>query len=152
MLLIISISNALAIQVPSNWVEMIIWYSILVLCLIAFIFVMKRRKNRKRNVELNDRIEILSKFKSGMMQEKAITRRNLYANIFQLNAIKDYCKQTYETSQFEVYNETASIIESILDGIKHLDLKNWKAEKNIELRTQMSEQSESAISYLQQAL
>ena len=147
-----SVSLLSAIQVPENWVQMSIWYSVLLVCLLVFAFSMKRKRSGKSNQELQERIETLEEFEAGIVKEKAISRKELYSAIFQITIIRDYCKQTFESSQFTVYEEAGICLDNALFKIKDVELKKWNNEKTAKIREEISVELDKAGNFLRQAL
>lgn len=141
-----------AVQLPENWVQMIIWYSILLVCLLVFAFSMKRKRSGKSNQELQERIDIIENFEADIVKEKAISRKDIYAAIFQLTIIRDYCKQTFESSQFTVYEEAGICLDNALFKLKDVELKKWNNEKIAKLREEISVELDKSGNFLRQAL
>lgn len=145
-----NIIGLLDIQMPSNWVDMIIWYGLLVVCLVIFIFSVRRKRGMQRNDILQDRIQSFEEIKASMIGDKALSKRKIYMTIIHLNSIEEYANHTYEESQFVIYNEVALCCKGILEDVKNLNLKKWKEEDS--LREEIGKKCDDAINFLKQAL
>ena len=142
----------LEILVPDNIWQMLVWYSLLVACVIITIVVQSKKRKSKRTTVLQGKIDALEEFALQIGHEKPMKKKELYAGLFTLNAIEDFCKQTFEESQFIVYDEAGKLLTSAMTDVRNLDLKKWKEDEQLNERNQIVEKCEKAIEYLSQAL
>lgn len=142
----------LDIIVPNNYIQMIIWYTLLVVCTVLYIVFRIKKKGKKRSTLLQEKIDVIEDFKEQMMRDNAPSKKDLYSALFTLNSISDYCKETFESSQFMVYDETSKQLDKAMDLVKKIDVKKWKEDECNKEKTLIVECLDSAIVYLSQAL
>ena len=152
MLNIISNAFLCEIVIPDNWVQMIVWYSILVICLVFYIISTKKKRDSSRDTNVKGYIERINEVKACIESDKVPSRKVVYNLVFQLNLLIDNLKETYENSSFVVYSEALDKVKEILKCFKELDRKKWKEEETVKLKDEIRENCDIAISVLEQAL
>ena len=142
----------LDVVVPDNIWQMVIWYSLLIVLVVLYVIFRKKRKGQKRASLLQEKINTIEDFKAQLMNNKAMGKKDLYSQMFSIGAVSEYCKQTFETSQFVVYDEASKNLDKAQDLAKSLDLKKWNDDKTNNDKTTIVEYLENAINNLNQAL
>ena len=142
----------LDIYVPDNIFQMVAWYTLLVACVVLFIVFKHKKRGKKRTIQLQEKINAIEEYKAQLMNEKAMTKKDLFAQMLSIGAISSYCKQTFETSQFVVYDEASKLLDSAQSISKNIDVKKWKEDETNHNKTLIIENLDGAIMYLSQAL
>lgn len=142
----------LDVVVPNNIVEMAIWYSVLVVCVVLFFVLRRKKKGKKRTAVLQEKIDAIESFKEQLINEKPMGKKDLFAQLFAIGGISEYCKKTFETSQFIVYDEASKLLDKAQELAKTIDVKKWKTDKTNNDKTEVIEYLDGAVVYLSQAL
>ncbi len=142
----------LDIVMPDNIWQMVVWYLLLVVCTILYLVVRHKKRSKKRNELLQEKINAIEEIKEQMMRDKSPNKKDLYSATFTLASIAEYCKQTFEVSQFVVYDEAGKNLDKAGDLVKKLDVKKWKDDKTNHDKTLIVELLDNAVQYLSQAL
>lgn len=142
----------LDIVMPDNIWQMVVWYLLLVVCTILYLVVIHKKRSKKRNELLQEKINAIEEIKEQMMRDKSPNKKDLYSATFTLASISEYCKQTFEVSQFVVYDEAGKNLDKAGDLVKKLDVKKWKDDKTNHDKTLIVELLDNAVQYLSQAL
>jgi hypothetical protein len=140
------------IVIPENYIQMIVWYLIAIVCIVIFVIVSKRKKSQTRGDVLQEKIDIVKDLRIKILGNKPMSNKQLYTFVFQMNAIRDFCKETFTISQFVVYDEAYKRTDFIFDNLKHISKKNWKNEEILKLRTKISQKCEEVEKFLTEAL
>ena len=142
----------LEIIVPDNIWQMVAWYSALVVVTILYFVFRHKKKGKKRVTLLQEKIKAIEEFKEQLVSEKAMGKKDLYTQMFSLGAVSEFCKQTFETSQFVVYDEASKCLDKAQDLAKTIEVKKWKDDATNHTKTTIVEYLDTAVSYLSQAL
>ena len=142
----------LDIVMPDNIWQMVVWYLLLVVCTILYLVERHKKRSKKRNELLQEKINAIEEIKEQMMRDKSPNKKDLYSATFTLASIAEYCKQTFEVSQFVVYDEAGKNLDKAVDLVKKLYVKKWKDDKTNHYKTLIVELLDNAVQYLSQAL